>query len=117
VLGAEPKRAGMLDAGSTVFVGRIAEDAEIASEALRLLRVPVNDGYEATLASLSTADATSATRLGFREFVMRDVDGRVQKVRVDVSYVDGLLEHLDTTPAAIAAAAGVLPAILPNMEA
>ncbi|MFG2011964.1 ATP-binding protein [Micromonospora sp. NPDC048868] len=102
---------------STVFVGRIAEDAEIASEALRLLRVPVNDGYEATLASLSTADATSSSRLGFREFVMRDVDGRVQKVRVDVSYVDGLLDHLDTTPAAIAAAAGVLPAILPNMEA
>ncbi|MER7334564.1 MULTISPECIES: ATP-binding protein [unclassified Micromonospora] len=102
---------------STVFVGRIAEDAEIASEALRLLRVPVDDGYEATLASLSTADATSATRLGFREFVMRDVDGRVQKVRVDVSYVDGLLDHLDTTPAAIAAAAGVLPAVLPNLEA
>ncbi|WP_433687380.1 ATP-binding protein [Micromonospora carbonacea] len=96
---------------STVFVGRIAEDTEIASEALRLLRVPVNDGYEATLASLSTADATSATRLGFREFVMRDVDGRVQKVRVDVSYVDGLLDHLDTTPAAVAAAAGQLPTI------
>ncbi|MBQ1024439.1 ATP-binding protein [Micromonospora sp. C95] len=102
---------------STVFVGRIAEDAEIASEALRLLRVPVDDGYEATLASLSTADATSANRLGFREFVMRDVDGRVQKVRVDVSYVDGLLDHLDTTPAAIAAAAGVLPTVLPDMEA
>ncbi|MEV1318648.1 ATP-binding protein [Micromonospora arborensis] len=103
---------------STVFVGRIAEDAEIASEALRLLRVPVNDGYEATLASLSAADTNSATRLGFREFVMRDVDGRVQKVRVDVSYVEGLLEHLDTTPAAIAAAAGVLPSIpLPDLEA
>lgn len=102
---------------STVFVGRIAEDAEIASEALRLLRVPVDDGYEATLASLSTADATSASRLGFREFVMRDVDGRVQKVRVDVSYVDGLLDHLDTTPAAIAAAAGVLPTVLPDLEA
>ncbi|TDC37769.1 hypothetical protein E1211_09205, partial [Micromonospora sp. 15K316] len=103
---------------STVFVGRIAEDNEIASEALRLLRVPVNDGYEATLASLSTADATSSTRLGFREFVMRDVDGRVQKVRVDVSYVDGLLEHLDTTPAAVAAAAGVLPSVpLPDLEA
>ncbi|MFC8846412.1 MULTISPECIES: ATP-binding protein [unclassified Micromonospora] len=96
---------------STVFVGRIAEDTEIASEALRLLRVPVNDGYEATLASLSAADATSAARLGFREFVMRDVDGRVQKVRVDVSYVDGLLDHLDTTPAAVAAAAGQLPTI------
>ncbi|MFF5053343.1 ATP-binding protein [Micromonospora sp. NPDC000663] len=103
---------------STVFVGRIAEDAEIASEALRLLRVPVNDGYEATLASLSAADTNSANRLGFREFVMRDVDGRVQKVRVDVSYVDGLLDHLDTTPAAIAAAAGVLPSIpLPDLEA
>ncbi|TNH30844.1 hypothetical protein FHG89_05400 [Micromonospora orduensis] len=103
---------------STVFVGRIAEDAEIASEALRLLRVPVNDGYEATLASLSAADTSSANRLGFREFVMRDVDGRVQKVRVDVSYVDGLLDHLDTTPAAIAAAAGVLPSIpLPDLEA
>lgn len=94
---------------STVFVGRIAEDTEIASEALRLLRVPVNDGYEATLASLSTADAASAARLGFREFVMRDVDGRVQKVRVDVSYVDGLLEHLDTTPAAVASTIADLP--------
>ncbi|WP_112622948.1 ATP-binding protein, partial [Micromonospora saelicesensis] len=103
---------------STVFVGRIAEDTEIASEALRLLRVPVNDGYEATLASLSAADTSSSNRLGFREFVMRDVDGRVQKVRVDVSYVEGLLDHLDTTPAAIAAAAGVLPSIpLPDLEA
>nr|WP_229067772.1 ATP-binding protein [Actinoplanes sp. DH11] len=83
---------------STVFVGRIAEDQEIASEALRLLRVPVHDGYEATLASLSQVDTSSQNRLGFREFVMRDVDGRVQKVRVDVSYVEGLLEHLDTTP-------------------
>ena len=84
---------------STVFVGRIAEDAEIAAEALRLLRVPVGDGYEAVLASLSQIDTASASRLGFREFVMRDVDGRVQKVRIDVSWVPGLLEHLDTTPA------------------
>ncbi|MEV6600506.1 ATP-binding protein [Actinoplanes sp. NPDC051346] len=94
---------------STVFVGRIAEDQEIASEALRLLRVPVHDGYEATLASLSQADASSSTRLGFREFVMRDVDGRVQKVRVDVSYVDGLLDRLDTTPAAAKAAPTAIP--------
>ena len=83
---------------STVFVGRIAEDQEIAAEALRLLRVPVNDGYEAVLASLSQADASSSSRLGFREFVMRDVDGRVQKIRVDVSWVPGLLDYLDTTP-------------------
>jgi hypothetical protein len=84
---------------STVFVGRIAEDAEIAAEALRLLRVPVDDGYEAVLASLSQAEASSSSRLGFREFVMRDVDGRVQKLRVDVSWVPGLLDYLNTTPA------------------
>jgi hypothetical protein len=100
---------------STVFVGRIAEDQEIASEALRLLRVPVHDGYEATLASLSQVDASSSNRLGFREFVMRDVDGRVQKVRVDVSYVDGLLEYLDTTPAA-APAAPAVPSALSDLE-
>jgi len=89
---------------STVFVGRIAEDPEIASEALRLLRVPTEVGYEQTLASLSTVDTSSSARLGFREFVMRDVDGRVQKVRVDVSYVPDLLTYLDTTPAMAAPA-------------
>ena len=101
---------------STVFVGRIAEDQEIASEALRLLRVPVHDGYEATLASLSQVDSSSSSRLGFREFVMRDVDGRVQKVRVDVSYVDGLLDYLDTTPAAAQAAPTALPSALSDLE-
>jgi hypothetical protein len=84
---------------STVFVGRIAEDQEVAAEALQLLRVPIGVGYEKTLASLSRyADNASDERLGYREFVMRDVDGRVQKIRVDVSYVAGLLETLDTTP-------------------
>jgi len=84
---------------STVFVGRIVEDAEIAAEALRLLRVQHGIGYEATLAALSQhADTASHERLGYREFVMRDVDGRVQKLRVDVSYVNGLLDYLDTTP-------------------
>ncbi|WP_425411408.1 ATP-binding protein [Longispora albida] len=83
---------------STVFVGRIAEDSEIAEEALRLLRVPRGVGYEQTLATLSQVEASSQDRLGFREFVMRDVDGRVQKVRVDISYVPGLLDFLDTTP-------------------
>ena len=102
---------------SSVFVGRIAEDQEIASEALRLLRVPVHDGYEATLASLSQVDTSSSNRLGFREFVMRDVDGRVQKVRVDVSYVEGLLEHLDTTPSAAKAAPTAIPMSASDVEA
>jgi hypothetical protein len=91
---------------STVMVGRIAEDAEIASEALRLLRVPTEVGYEAVLAGLSQADGGSSTRLGYREFVVRDVDGRVQKIRVDVSYVEGLLAALDTTPGLDPAKAG-----------
>jgi hypothetical protein len=94
---------------STVFVGRIAEDSEIAAEALRLLRVPVDDGYEAVLAGLSQVDSSSVSRLGFREFVMRDVDGRVQKVRVDVSYVPGLLTYLDTTPVGLPDAGGAAP--------
>ncbi|MCW2639848.1 MAG: hypothetical protein JWP76_2154 [Dactylosporangium sp.] len=98
---------------SSVFVGRIAEDTEIAEEALRLLRVPTGVGYEQTLAALSQADASSQSRLGFREFVMRDVDGRVQKVRVDVSYVEGLLKYLDTTPTA-AGPAPVLPPAQPD---
>jgi hypothetical protein len=85
---------------STVFVGRIAQDPEVAAEALRMLRVPTEVGYEETLASLSAADTGTSARLGFREFVMRDVDGRVQKVRVDVSYVTELLTYLDTTPTA-----------------
>ncbi len=90
---------------STVFVGRIAEDSEIAAEALRLLRVPTDVGYEQTLAALSQVDASSSARLGFREFVMRDVDGRVQKIRVDVSYVPELLTYLDTTPGGVPAPA------------
>ncbi|WP_433612996.1 ATP-binding protein [Dactylosporangium sp. CA-139114] len=92
---------------STVFVGRIAEDSEIAAEALRLLRVPTDVGYEQTLAALSQVDTSSSSRLGFREFVMRDVDGRVQKVRVDVSYVADLLRYLDTTPGGVAPGAAL----------
>jgi len=83
---------------STVFVGRIAEDPEIAAEALRLLRVPRGVGYEAILGTLSTSDTASDRRLPYREFVMRDVDARVQRMRVDLSYVPELLTYLDTTP-------------------
>jgi len=90
--------SGFASLVNAVFVGR-TDDAEAQAEALRLLRVPTGVGYEQTLASLSQVDSSSAARLGFREFIMRDVDGRVQKVRVDVSYVPDLLTYLDTTPA------------------
>jgi len=89
---------------STVFVGRIAEDPEVAAQALRMLGVQRGVGYENTLAQLSVADTYTDTRLGYREFVMRDVDGRVQKFRADISYVPGLLDHLDTTANPLATA-------------
>lgn len=82
---------------STVFVGRIAEDPEIAEQALRMLNIERGVGYENTLAQLSVAHMGSQDRLGYREFIMRDVDGRVQKFRADLSYVPGLLDALDTT--------------------
>ena len=85
---------------STVFVGRIADDTEIAAEALRLLRVATGEGYEQTLAALSQASSESVDRLGYREFLMRDVDGRVQKIRIDLSWAQDLLACLDTTPTA-----------------
>lgn len=86
---------------STVFVGRIADNKQVAADAIEMLGEQlVGAGYEVTLAGLSqhadTADRDS--RLGYREFVMRDVDRRVQKIRADVSYVHGLLDALNTTP-------------------
>ena len=83
---------------STVFVGRIAEDPDVAADALKMLRVPRDVGYEHTLASLSEVDAGETGRLSYREFVMRDVDGRVQRIRADFSYMPNLLDHLNTTP-------------------
>jgi hypothetical protein len=83
---------------TTALVGRVAADGDVAGGALKLLRLPTESGYEETLAALSQQAEGGTERLGFREFVMRDVDGRVQKIRVDVSWAAGLLERLDTTP-------------------
>jgi AAA domain-containing protein len=79
---------------SAAFVGRI-EDEAVASEALRMLRVPPGVGYEGVLARLSARG--TAGRSGVREFVMRDVDGNVDKMRVDLDHLPRLLEALDTT--------------------
>jgi hypothetical protein len=78
---------------SAAFVGRL-EDEDSARDGLRMLRVQTGVGYERALATLS------AGRLGgssAREFVMRDVDGNVDKVRVDLGANPGLLEALNTT--------------------
>lgn len=84
---------------STTFVGRIAKNPKVAAGALEMLDLPAGAGYEPTLAGLSRQlDTTSDDRLGYREFVIRDVDDRIQKVRVDFSYLPKLLTALDTTP-------------------
>ena len=55
--------------------------------------MPTGCGYERALGTLSASRGSA----GFREFVMRDVDGRVDKIRVDLSHNQALLEALDTT--------------------
>ena len=65
---------------SAAFVGRI-EDDDAARDGLRMLRVPTGVGYERALATLSAGRGAA----GFREFVMRDVDGHVDKIRVDLA--------------------------------
>lgn len=77
---------------SAAFVGRI-EDEEAARDALRMLRVSTGVGYERALASLSSGRGQHANR----EFVMRDVDGNVDKVGVDLTANPTLLAALNTT--------------------
>jgi hypothetical protein len=77
---------------SAAFVGRL-EDEDAARDGLRMLRVPVGVGYERSLATLSGALGQEAAR----EFVMRDVDGNVDKLRVDLAGNPSLLEALNTT--------------------
>jgi hypothetical protein len=82
---------------SAAFVGRI-EDEQVAADALRMLRVPAGVGYEGVLSRLSPRSATGA-RSGLREFVMRDVDGNVDRMRVDLDHLPHVLAALDTTAA------------------
>lgn len=84
------------------FVGRI-EDEDTAADALRMLRVPTGTGYEQVLGALSAQRSDrGATRAAqsYREFVMRDVDGHVDKLWVDLGANPSLIEALDTTAAA-----------------
>jgi len=80
---------------SSAFVGRI-EDEEVAADALRMLRIPAGVGYESVLARLSPRGAPGE-RSRIREFVMRDVDGNVDRMRVDLDHLPELLAALDTT--------------------
>ena len=87
-----PARERALAALSAVLHGyRLGEADRI--HALRMLRIPTGVGYETVLGSLSAGRGDVA----FREFVMRDVDGGVDKLRVDLTATPSLLAALDTT--------------------
>jgi len=77
---------------AAAFVGRI-EDEQSAREALRMLRVPTDGGYERVLATLSSGSGKQRPR----EFVLRDVDGRVDRLCIDLTANPALLAALDTT--------------------
>jgi hypothetical protein len=82
---------------STMFLGRV-ENREIASQALRLMGVEQNAGYEEIVAGLSpqVAGPNGAQRRGKREFIVKDVMGNVEKVVIDIPA--DLLANQDTTP-------------------
>jgi hypothetical protein len=99
-----PGFASLVDA---VFVGR-TDDAEAQAEALRLLRVPTDVGYEEMLGTLSPRP-TASRSLGDhdddpddtpRQFVFSDGHGGVEKIRVDLEgpHLAHLREALDTNP-------------------
>jgi hypothetical protein len=80
-----------------LFLGRI-EDADEARAALTLAGIPTGVGYEAQLADLSPDDPTLQDEdgAGYREFVMRDVDGNVERVRIDLEHQPELFAVLRT---------------------
>jgi len=88
---------------ASAFVGRI-EDEPTATEALRLLRVSTGVGYEQVLANLSAYSTNE--KIGAREFIMRDVENRVERIRVDMTHLPLLMEALNTTATTVERADG-----------
>jgi AAA-like domain len=76
------------------FVGRI-EDEQVAADALRLLGVPIDVGYEHAVGTLSQM-SPDGTPPDYREFVFRDADGNVDRFVADLSYNAGLLAVVNT---------------------
>ncbi|MDL5155044.1 ATP-binding protein [Actinomycetospora termitidis] len=95
-----PGFASLVDA---VFVGR-TDDAEAQAEALRLLRVPTDVGYEEMLGTLSPRPTASQQDDRPddtpRQFVFSDGHGGVEKIRVDLegAHLEHLRGALDTNP-------------------
>lgn len=91
---------------SETFIGRI-EDRAIAADALNLAGIPTGVGYEPIIGTLSPSDTTRQVRTGFREFVFRDVDRNVERVRIDLDHLPGFVEALNTTPGSVGVGTGL----------
>lgn len=70
----------------SAFVGEVEGDNATAN-ALKLLGVPRGHGYEHVLGTLTSG-----------EFLMRDYEKRVDRIRVDIGYRPQVAAALDTTP-------------------
>lgn len=95
---------------SEAFVGKI-EDHDTARDALRLLRVPTDVGYEQAIASLSGQGQRAS-----REFIMRDGSGTVDRLRVDLDHNPDLITALSTgrAPTRTPATSSSVPAAAGN---
>ncbi|WP_408010256.1 ATP-binding protein [Saccharopolyspora terrae] len=95
---------GFVSLLDSVFIGRL-DDESAQADALRLLKVPVDAGYEQVVSALGrrpgpARNATQRDRAP-RQFIFGDGAGGVEKIRIDFSgpHLEHLRDSLDTTPA------------------
>src|SRR4051794_29535342 len=92
--------SGFASLVNAVFVGR-TDDGEAQADALRLLKVPIEVGYEQMLGTLSPRprhdDRPDDTP---RQFIFADGHGGVEKIRIDLEapHLEHVRDALDTNP-------------------
>ncbi|WP_017973935.1 ATP-binding protein [Actinopolyspora halophila] len=96
---------GFVSLLDSVFIGRL-DDEQAQADALRLLKVPVDAGYEQVVSALGRRPGPSRNNTerdrSPRQFIFGDGAGGVERIRIDFSgpHLQHLRESLDTTPAA-----------------
>ena len=104
--------SGFASLVNAVFVGR-TDDNEAQADALRLLKVPIEVGYEQMLGTLSPRprhdDRPDDTP---RQFIFADGHGGVEKIRIDLEapHLEHVRDALDTNPDANRVAVRGVPA-------
>ena len=104
--------SGFASLVNAVFVGR-TDDNEAQADALRLLKVPIEVGYEQMLGTLSPRprhdDRPDDTP---RQFIFADGHGGVEKIRIDLEapHLEHVRDALDTNPDASRVAVRGVPA-------